>query len=109
MSELTQGLTISGFGILITFTALGILIGLILLLKALFPARVESSGSDRTAAEIPPPQGFEREQLLKRAAAVGVSILVHKDRSNQGDLGKLLEGSVTSWWGKGLDRVHGKE
>ena len=43
MSEFSQGLTISGFGILITFSALAILIGLIFLLKVIFPAKGEKT------------------------------------------------------------------
>jgi len=39
LSELGQGLSLSGIGILITFSALGILILLILVLKALFPVK----------------------------------------------------------------------
>ena len=109
MSELTQGLTISGFGILITFSALGILIGLIVLLKVLFPFKAETVPLERPDAVSSPTPSEEREDLLKQAAAVGVSVLIQKYGSGQGDLGKLLEEPVSDWWGKGLDRVHGKE
>ena len=110
MSELSQGLSISGIGILITFSALGILIGLIILLKALFPMRDGESGRGEKLLESSPPESLEWEQLLKQAAAAGVSVLTQKkSRSDQGNLGELLEDPVSGWWQRGLDRAHGKE
>ncbi len=110
MSELGQGLTLSGMGILITFSALGILIGLILLLKVLFPMREKSAISKETRGGGLPASSVEREQLKKQAAAAGVGVLLKKiDRSAQGNLGKLLEDPVADWWKKGVDRVHDKE
>lgn len=109
MSELTQGLTISGFGILITFSALGILIGLIVLLKLFFPAAsdqapVESGQGDTFSHPV------EKEKLSQQAAGVAVGVLLsQKDRSDRGNLGKLLEEPPGSWWRQGLDRVQGKE
>lgn len=110
MSELGQGLSLSGVGILITFSALGILIGLILLLKVIFPMREESGLIEETLPDSAGLPSQEREELLKQAAGVGVSVLVKKmSRSAQGTLGKTLEDPVSSWWSKGVDRVHGKE
>jgi hypothetical protein len=110
LSEFGQGLTLSGVGILITFSALGILIGLILLLKVLFPQREERSTVEEAVLENSPLPSQEREKVLKQAAAVGVSVLVKKrSRATQGNLGKLLEDPVAGWWRKGLDRVQGKE
>lgn len=110
MNELGQGLTLSGIGILITFIALSVLIGLILLLKALFPVGVGKSEVEDTLTTSSPSRSQEREQLLKQAAAAGVSVLMKKKgQSNQGSLGKLLEDPVGDWWRKGVDRVHGEE
>lgn len=105
MNELNQGLALSGIGILITFSALGILILLILLLKFLFPNRnmdpVNKVQSD------PDPS---REDLLKHAAAAGVAILIKGNQpARRGSLGDLLEKPVGQWWQKGLDRNHNKE
>lgn len=108
MSELGQGLTLSWVGILITFSALGILIGLILLLKVLFPAREERSAAEASVPERAPSQ--EREKLLQKAAGIGVGVLVMKlSGSPRGSLGKTLEDPVGGWWRKGVDRVQGKE
>ncbi|RLD08420.1 MAG: hypothetical protein DRI65_02255 [Chloroflexota bacterium] len=110
LSELGQGLTLSGVGILITFSALALLIGLIVLLKALFPPREEHTLDEKTVINGALPPSQEREKILKQAAAVGVSVLVKKmSGSTQGNLGKLLEDPVGGWWRKGVDRVQGKE
>ena len=110
MNELGQGLTLSGIGILITFSALGILIILILILKALFPERREKtvvSGLEETRSSS---AGPERESLRKQAAAAGVAVLL-RNRSNtqKGGLGSELEKPVSKWWLRGLDRTHNKE
>jgi hypothetical protein len=110
VGEIGQGLTLSGLGILITFSALAILIGLIALLKLLFPQREERAMVEEAAIKSPLAPSLEREGLRKRAAAAGVSVLVKKmGRATQGNLGKLLEDPVTGWWRKGVDRVQGKE
>jgi hypothetical protein len=110
LSELGQGLTLSWVGILITFSALGILIGLILLLKVFFPPKEERSTAGGAVVESSSLPSQEREKLLKQAAAVGVGVLIQRmSRSTQGNLGKILEEPVGGWWRKGLDRVQGKE
>lgn len=110
MSELGQGLTLSWVGILITFSALGILIGLILLLKVFFPPQEERSTAGGAVVESPSLPSQEREKLLRQAAAVGVGVLIQRmHRSTQGNLGKILEEPVGGWWRKGVDRVQGKE
>jgi hypothetical protein len=110
LNELGQGLTLSGIGILITFSALGILIGLILLLKVIFPEKqLDSSKSGRFTVS-PPPDLHEQEELRRRAAVAGVALLIEgKGRSGQESLGKLLEEPVSGWWQSGVDRVQGKD
>lgn len=110
MSELGQGLWLSGIGILITFSALGILILLILILKALFPI----TGDDLVAPHLDgtPSSGtdLDREELRKKAAAAGVAVLLRKRSfSRKGGLGSELEKPVGKWWQRGLDQIHGKE
>ena len=109
MSELGQGLSLSGLGILITFSALGILIGLILLLKALFPAQDGKPRTDQIREESSSPIE-DREELRRQAAGVGVGVLMtERSRVRGGNLGKLLQEPAAEWWRKGVDRVHGKE
>jgi len=110
LSEFGQGLSLSGIGILITFSALGILILLILVLKVLFPVK----GDDfvKSHPGITPPSGTDpdREELRKKAAAAGVAVLLSKRSfSRTGGLGSELEKPVGHWWQRGLDQIHGKE
>jgi hypothetical protein len=110
VNELGQGLAISGLGILITFSALGILIGLIMLLKRLFPVREQGTLPSQIEPEVAPDSALSREDLRKLAAAAGVGTLIQAtQRSGQGNLGKLLEDPAGEWWKKGLDRAQGKE
>jgi hypothetical protein len=109
VNELGQGLSLSGLGILITFSALGILIGLIVLLKVLFPEKKTDSSRRGRFTVSPPPDLHEQEELRRRAAVAGVALLIEgKSRSGQESLGTLLEDPVAGWWQKGVDRVQGK-
>jgi hypothetical protein len=106
LSEMGQGLTLSGVGILITFGALGALIVLILVLKALFPAREAQPTTAMEGSEGPQ----RTDALRKRAAAAGVAALLGtRTTKRTGSLGKALESPPGEWWRKGLDRIHGKE
>lgn len=110
MSEVGQGLLLSGVGILITFSALGILILIILALKSLFPPR---DAEAQLKPAVRPASGRDvdrKEQLKRKAAAVGVAVLLGRRASpEEGSLGKTLESPPGPWWRKGLDRIHGKE
>lgn len=110
MSELEQGLSLSGIGILITFSALGILILLILILKAFFPVRGTDLEVSRLGETPPTRIDPDREELRKKAAAAGVAVLLSKRAfTGKGGLGSELEKPVGQWWQRGLDRIHGKE
>ena len=110
MNELGQGLSISAIGILITFSALAILIGLIVLLRWIFPPKGFDSSRRGRFTDNLPPDLQEQEELRRRAAAAGVALLLERKRTTgHKNLGKLLETPVTGWWQKGLDRVQGKE
>jgi hypothetical protein len=105
LTEFGQGLSLSGIGILITFSALGVLILVIFLLKRLFPAQ----GAAPDHAEEEKEEDPNREALRKQAAAAGVAaLLMHSGKRSSG-LGKLLESPPGSWWGKAINRIHNKE
>ncbi len=110
MNEIGQGLSLSAIGILITFSSLGILILLILILKALFPVKeddLEASGLEATSPGGSTP---DRDELRKKAAAAGVAVLLGtKSFSRIDGLGSELEKPVGNWWKRGLDQIHGKE
>lgn len=102
MSEVGQGLILSGIGIVITFSALGILILIILAVKTLFPA-------GPLAEEAAEPRGEAEDQKRKAAAAAVAALLARRPSRQKGGLGQLLEGPPGPWWRLGLDRVHRKE
>jgi hypothetical protein len=105
LTEFSQGLSLSGIGIMVTFSALVLLILLILILKWIFPARDIDQAGSFAGREIDP-----RESLKEQAAAAAVAALLDKHNSlrNRG-LGALLEGPTSNWWKRGVDRVQGKE
>jgi hypothetical protein len=110
VSELGQGLLLSGIGILITFSALGILILLIVVLKALFPHRKIISEGSHPITDPPAGTDQDREKIRQQAAAAGVAVLLSKRKnSRKGNLGKELEKPMGPWWQIGLNRIHGKE
>ena len=110
MNELGQGLSLSGIGILITFSALGILILLIVILKALFPVRGDDFEISAPELILPSKVDHDREDLKKKAAAAVVAVLLSKrSATGKGDLGSELEKPVGEWWQRGLDRIHNKE
>lgn len=105
MTQLGQGLYLSGIGILITFSALGFLILVIFLLKFIFP----EAGSARDSMEVPESKDPKREAIRRQAAAAGVAaLLMHSGKTSSG-LGKLLESPPGNWWGKAINRIHKKE
>ena len=105
MSEIGQGITLSGIGILVTFSALAILIILIVLLKLFFPAsQTEIDGySSRFKID-------DRDSLKEQAAAVAVAALLDQEGgSRKSNLGSVLEEPMGNWWQRGIERGHKKE
>ncbi len=108
MNEINQGLILSGIGILITFSALGILILVILLLKTVFPpeGRVRESVPK---GEEPGASQTDRERNKRIAAAVGAAMILQKKTDHSAGLGKVLETPPGNWWHKALNRIQFKE
>ena len=105
MNELGQGLTLSGIGILSTFSALGILILLILVLKTFFPAKQTEIDGYASRFKI-----NDRESLKEQAAAVAVAALLDQEmETRRSSLGSVLEDPIGNWWQKGIERSHTKE
>ena len=105
MNELGQGLTLSGIGILVTFSALGILILLILLLKLFFPPKQSEVAGYSSRYKI-----NDRESLKEQAAAAAVAALLdRKMESRKSSLGSVLEDPIGNWWHKAIGRSHTKE
>lgn len=106
---MNQGLLLSGIGILITFSALGILILLILLLRRLFPVKDPDHMDEVQAMVELDSVRDQREQLKKQAAAAVAALLSQKGVERKNNLGILLEGPVGNWWHQRLSRNHKKE
>jgi hypothetical protein len=110
LNEIGQGLILSGIGIVITFSALGILILLIVMLKIIFPTGQAVRKFDTETGEIPGEDQFTRERKRKIAAAAAASALsLQKDKNQSRGLGQVLESPPGNWWHKKLDRIHFKE
>ena len=110
LNEIGQGLILSGIGIVITFSALGILILLIVLLKTIFPNSQAVQKVETEIHEIPGEDqpGLERKQKIA-AAAAAVALALDRDKDRSGGLGQVLENPPGNWWHKKLDRIHFKE
>ncbi|MCJ7716749.1 MAG: hypothetical protein MUO54_09540 [Anaerolineales bacterium] len=110
MNEIGQGLILSGIGIVITFSALGILILIILLLKGLFPAEGGVVSPDYSVPKLGSEDQSDQERL-KTIAAAGAAAAVALQRRNKkaGGLGEVLETPPGNWWFKMLDRIQTKE
>lgn len=95
---LMDGLTLSALGLGITFTALGLLIGLIYLLQALFSPRPKPAAS---APTVGPPPDVSQKEIEKLAVAMAVATcLLEDDLADAANvsLGQSLERGHGRWW-----------
>ncbi len=105
MNEIGQGIALSGIGILVTFSALGILIILILLLRLFFPANQAEIDGYSSRYKI-----NDRESLKEQAAAVAVAALLDQKKGfRKSKLGSVLEEPMGNWWQRGIEKGHKKE
>jgi sodium pump decarboxylase gamma subunit len=91
-SDFSTGLVVSGVGLLITFTALLIFIGVIMALKAIFPYK-EEAGEDEVEEVTAAVSDGNDEEL---AAAIAAVLHLRKRRSSQ--LGSALSEGKSSFW-----------
>lgn len=110
MNEIGQGLILSGIGIVITFSSLGILILLIVLLKTIFPTGQAVRKFETETEKISREDQSDRERKQKiAAAAAAYALSLEKDKNQSRGLGQVLESPPGNWWHKKLDRIHFKE
>lgn len=100
MSEFAQGLTISLVGMAITFGVLGLLILVIVLLRAIFAApSSEARETIPTPARPVEPETDPTEAARREAVAVAVSVAyLQRKRERKSSLGALLERPPGPWW-----------
>lgn len=91
MGTINQGLTISFYGILITFIALTVVILLIRLLLLMFPTH----GSPKPTASASPDVDPDIDHVVAFAAAWWL-----KQQSGKSFLGERLERAPGKWWNK---------
>jgi sodium pump decarboxylase gamma subunit len=108
VSNIEQGLTIMVMGLSITFSALIIFIGIIMLLKRLFPARqkVDSAREKASVQKVVGPQTRDTtEEEIAIAITVALAHLYSQElcRSN---LGVDLERGHGPWWSVGRLEQH---
>ncbi len=100
MNDMQQGLTVMVMGLSITFSALAIFIGVIMLLKRLFPAGQASDSAKTEAAKQSITRPMARDTTEEEIAVAITVALAHLYsyelcRSN---LGIALEEGHSPWW-----------
>lgn len=100
MSNIEQGLEIMVLGLSITFGALAVFIGIILLLQRLFPAEQATEGAqgkaaDQMAARLLTRDTTEEEIVVAITVALAQLYSYELCRSN---LGVSLEQGHSPWW-----------
>jgi Na+-transporting methylmalonyl-CoA/oxaloacetate decarboxylase gamma subunit len=88
LTELSQGLILSLWGVGITFLALGMLILTIFILRWIYPPEKNPFAADESE---------EKRRELAAAIAVAVSLLESGERASA-VLGEILEKPRSRWW-----------
>jgi sodium pump decarboxylase gamma subunit len=93
MTELTQGLIVSAFGLGITFAALTLVIIVISLLKRIFQPKEEVDVKIETASA-----AVEVSEEEEVAAAIAVALSQIRSSHSPTALGASLESGRGAWW-----------
>lgn len=100
-TSISQGLTISGLGLFITFTALGFFILIMVVLKKLFPYKEEAEETEEGSVEVSPVAGMVESGGdagdTGEIAAIAAAIAYLRGRA-QAQLGSNLESGRGAWW-----------
>lgn len=98
MDLLLEGLTLSSIGLAVTFTALALIVLLIMILRALFPSR--AAGDAQPQTEPRAIASLPTEAVDPKVAAAIASAIEHvkRDRSPSGNLGRALKSGPGPWW-----------
>lgn len=92
MTDFQTGLMISAIGLLVTFSALGIFIGIIVLLQKLFPAKPETKEIEQLITDEPAEIEVKTEAGADEIAAV-LAAVAYLRAQRSGQLGsELLSG-----------------
>ena len=98
MNSFVQGINLSLLGIGITFSALGVLILVILLLRWLFPVRQKIGGNEVIA------DGMKNENETEAVVAIAAAWQYLQAKKGGQTLGERLEHPRGPWWYKSEDK-----
>ena len=97
MNSFAQGLEVSILGILITFTALGVFILIMIVLQRLFPSAEAEASSKTEEQPLVEVQIEETGEDAAVVAAIAAALSYLRARS-QSSLGSSLQEGRGSWW-----------
>lgn len=97
---MTEGLTISLTGILVTFLALGIFILLMVVLQKVFPYQEQKAEEQVSPVEVQVESPSDDEEQMVAAAIAAAVIAVRT--VPHGDLGSALREERSPWWSANL-------
>lgn len=98
MNPITEGLTISALGLIITFSALGIFILIIVSLQRIFPYKPqEESPAPESVEPAAAVVSTENEEEIT-AAAIAVALAMTKQKTGSPLLGAALNETRSGWW-----------
>lgn len=103
MSNIEQGLGIMVLGLGITFSALAIFIGIILLLQRLFPAEQAAEGKQEKGTD-QPAIGLSARDTTEEEIAAAITVALAQLYSHElcrSNLGVTLEQGHSPWWSVG--------
>ena len=97
MNNMVQGLEVSVLGILITFTALGVFILIMIVLQRLFPAAESNASAKKEEQPLVEVQIEETGEDAAVVAAIAAALSYLRARSQSG-LGSSLQEGRGGWW-----------
>jgi Na+-transporting methylmalonyl-CoA/oxaloacetate decarboxylase gamma subunit len=103
MTTIGQGLEIMVIGLGITFSALAIFIGVMVILQRLFPAQEESEGEEPEVVKRPTVSTLARDTSEEEVVVAITLALAHlySHELCRSNLGKSLETGPGPWWAAG--------
>jgi len=98
LNDMSAGLMITVFGLLLAFTFMGIFIGTIILLQKFFPAKKkEAEETNEGDKETPVILGAEAIGGDEVVAAIAVAVSMMRN-ARQSELGSALQAGRSTWW-----------
>lgn len=95
MDPIVQGLEITILGLTVTFTALGVFILVMMLLKRIFREKTEET---ETSTDLAVVSGNASDDITSELIAVIATAVSYVRGKNLSSLGSTLENGKGSWW-----------